>query len=83
MIPQFVIIFLLFMNATVNFNYKTNLIAVKIGYEPVDDLLTPEVKPFDLVLPNHIPESFFSQSHSLPELFGKFELFVAYFLTFY
>jgi hypothetical protein len=37
----------------------------------MNDLLPLKVQSADLIFTNHIPETFFCQSHLLAEIFGK------------
>lgn len=69
--PKLLVILLSFMNAAVDFDHQTYLVAVKVCNETMNDLLPLKVQSADLIFTNHIPETFFCQSHLLAEIFGK------------
>ena len=73
-VTRLVILPLFFMHAAVKFDRKLASIAVEIGYEFSDYLLSPEVKSFDPVPPKGLPENALGGSHFATQSFGERQL---------
>ncbi len=59
-IPELIVIFLLFMYASVDFNYQINIVAIKVSNKTMNYLLPSEMKVCHLIMSNYIPKTSFA-----------------------
>ena len=73
-IPSQIIVHLILVNLSIDFNGQPCTMAIEVDDEPLDDLLPPEMKAIDLILTPCLPLSALGWSHALAEFLCQADL---------
>jgi len=69
------------VDGPVYFNDQIGRMAIEVGYVPMNNLLTTEVKAAELASPQSLPKQILLRRLFLPELFGRIQFLGLHMLT--